>query len=676
MKNLLLFVVILFGSMRVTFAQTDCVDINYSETFYNDLGEFTVVDAFGNCSWFWYSSYHCAYVNSYNCDTGDDDWLISPSFDLSEMVSASFSFTQANAYGSSPANWPAHCQVLVSSDYAGNPATATWEQLAIPNWGSSNWTWQTQNIDLPSNYLGENSVTIAFRYVTDSVDFPAWEIKDFTFIASCTNSSSSTIVFNGQPLTNYVNRTVTFGQTLHVCGRYGNTFYLSYERLRQPQEMAIEGTALFDSLRTKCDNAILTATFNGVWGDSIRTGATLDNLEATVVGERMIVVNGSQVFGNNERPTHLPELGDGRLLVCAANLEYYCPDWEGTFSAAESDSDFLVQHTKLTKAFAHIGADIYAVTEIQNGNRALADIVDGLNELTDFGRYTYVQDHDTEVNDYTKVGFIYRTDKVTPVLELGRPYENSWVYSKREYVQAFEEISTGERFVLSMNHFKAQEGMDDTSTNEIRMQNVEQLVEFLEEKLSENYYQDSDILIVGDLNCSTMAEPIRYLSENGYENQLSVYSPDEYSYVFNNEIEYLDHAFASPSLAVQITGAAPYHLNADEPYAVYFPSGDTTIYRYSDHDPVLIALNLYTPPTDTNEISTYEMGENTSLNCRINSSNNRIFVENLRPADVVVYDMTGRTVFSQKNVIRCEVALKPAVYVVKSGSVVKKVVLR
>ena len=38
--------------------------------------------------------------------------------------------------------------------------------------------------------------------------------------------------------------------------------------------------------------------------------------------------------------------------------------------------------------------------------------------------------------------------------------------------------------------------------------------------------------------------------------------------------------------------------------------------------------------------------------------------------------MTGRTVFSQKNVIRCEVALKPAVYVGKSGSVVKKVVLR
>ena len=91
----LLFAVILIGLMRVTFAQTDCVDINYSETFYDDFGEFTAVDAFGDCSWFWYSSYHCAYVNSYNCETGDDDWLISPSFDLSEMVSASFSFTQA-----------------------------------------------------------------------------------------------------------------------------------------------------------------------------------------------------------------------------------------------------------------------------------------------------------------------------------------------------------------------------------------------------------------------------------------------------------------------------------------------------------------------------------------------------------------------------------------------------
>jgi hypothetical protein len=71
---------------------------------------------------------------------------------------------------------------------------------------------------------------------------------------------------------------------------------------------------------------------------------------------------------------------------------------------------------------------------------------------------------------------------------------------------------------------------------------------------------------------------------------------------------HLDHAFATPSLSSQVTGAASWHINADEPTVLdYTPIGKTAAqqalftpnaFRAADHDPVLIGLNL-TPPLVT-----------------------------------------------------------------------------
>ena len=65
---------------------------------------------------------------------------------------------------------------------------------------------------------------------------------------------------------------------------------------------------------------------------------------------------------------------------------------------------------------------------------------------------------------------------------------------------------------------------------------------------------------------------------------------------------YLDHGLASSSLAGQVTGAAEWHINADEPdvldYDTSFKPGPIDAiyapdrFRSSDHDPVLIGLEL------------------------------------------------------------------------------------
>ena len=75
-----------------------------------------------------------------------------------------------------------------------------------------------------------------------------------------------------------------------------------------------------------------------------------------------------------------------------------------------------------------------------------------------------------------------------------------------------------------------------------------------------------------------------------------------YSYVFDGQWGYLDHALASASLRPQVTGAGDFHINADEPSVLDYntnfksPGQVASLYapdafRTSDHDPVLVGLS-------------------------------------------------------------------------------------
>jgi len=88
------------------------------------------------------------------------------------------------------------------------------------------------------------------------------------------------------------------------------------------------------------------------------------------------------------------------------------------------------------------------------------------------------------------------------------------------------------------------------------------------------------------------------------------------SYVFDGQVGTLDYAFASASLFSQVTGATEWGINSDEADALDYNldfgrdpaiADLTSPVRTSDHDPVIVGLNLspvddfdVTTPTDTN----------------------------------------------------------------------------
>jgi hypothetical protein len=112
-------------------------------------------------------------------------------------------------------------------------------------------------------------------------------------------------------------------------------------------------------------------------------------------------------------------------------------------------------------------------------------------------------------------------------------------------------------------------------------------------------------LIIGDLNSYTEEDPIRTLEAAGYSglSELHVPDADRYSFVFDGFSGELDHGLASPELLDNVSGAAIWHINADEPLILDYntefnPPGlyAPDAYRTSDHDPLLLGLTLATPP--------------------------------------------------------------------------------
>jgi hypothetical protein len=126
---------------------------------------------------------------------------------------------------------------------------------------------------------------------------------------------------------------------------------------------------------------------------------------------------------------------------------------------------------------------------------------------------------------------------------------------------------------------------------------------------------DSDVLVIGDLNSHGFEDPINVLTGSGLVNELERFVRPHgivYSYVFDGASGYLDHALASASLDSQVAGAMEWHNNADEPTVIDYdidgkPAGEdlyvNNAFRASDHDPVVISLNL--TPTYANLTSSF-----------------------------------------------------------------------
>ncbi len=339
----------------------------------------------------------------------------------------------------------------------------------------------------------------------------------------------------------------------------------------------------------------------------------------------------------NERPAAPPAVG-GTLRVTAMNtLNYFntfgsaCTNGVGGTATACRGADNLTefnrQWPKTVQAILASGADVLGLMEIENdgyaAGSAIQDLVNHLNAATAPGSYAFINadaltgQTNALGTDAIKVAFIYKPAAVTPVGATAVLNSTAFVTggdgearNRPALAQAFEQNGTGNRFVAVVNHLKSKgSACDDPDAgdgqgncNIVRTNAATLLTTWL--AADPTGTGDPDVLILGDLNAYAMEDPITALRSAGYANLIFDFGgPSAYSYAFDGQWGYLDHALASASLAAQVTDAQHYHINADEPsvldYNTDFKSAGQIIslynadeFRVSDHDPLLIGLNL------------------------------------------------------------------------------------
>ncbi|WP_448540242.1 ExeM/NucH family extracellular endonuclease [Roseiflexus sp.] len=341
----------------------------------------------------------------------------------------------------------------------------------------------------------------------------------------------------------------------------------------------------------------------------------------------------------NPRPDLPPNVG-GDMQVAAFNVLNYFNTFSGctlgvggpstACRGAENATEFERQNAKLIQAILRLDAEVLGLMEIENDgygpNSALAELVNRLNAATAPGTYAFIDvDAATgQVNalgtDAIKVALIYKPAVVTPVGQTAVLNTVAFVNggdsaprNRPALAQTFRHRASGEDVTVVVNHFKSKGSPCDApdagdgsgNCNIVRRNAAQELVAWL--ATDPTGTGDPDILIIGDLNSYAQEEPIDVIRNAGYTDLARTFVGDSaYSYVFNGQWGTLDYALASPSALAKASGAAEYHINADEPsvldYNLNFKSvGQQTSlfapdqYRTSDHDPILVGLNLNDP---------------------------------------------------------------------------------
>jgi predicted extracellular nuclease len=346
--------------------------------------------------------------------------------------------------------------------------------------------------------------------------------------------------------------------------------------------------------------------------------------------------------------TEAPAAVGGSLTVAGFNvLNYFTtlnqgrnicgPSGNMGCRGANSQAELERQTAKIVSALCAMDADIVGLMEIENNDfESLEALVDAVNQAA-CGPYAFVDIRNDERptgiigTDAIKVGFIYKSETVTLTGEaaiLDSSVYTTFIDTKNRpaLAQTFREVATDGEVTVVVNHLKSKGSActDVTLYNRVdsdrndgqancnltRLAAAEALADWLATDPTAS--GTADVLIIGDLNSYRQEDPITALKSAGYTDLADHFiGAGAYSYVFDGQLGYLDYALASQSLLPKVTGVSEWHINADEvnlldyndtirdageasfeakPSATELYRGDP--YRSSDHDPIIVGLNL------------------------------------------------------------------------------------
>ncbi|RPF23202.1 ExeM/NucH family extracellular endonuclease [Myceligenerans xiligouense] len=295
---------------------------------------------------------------------------------------------------------------------------------------------------------------------------------------------------------------------------------------------------------------------------------------------------------------------------------------------AADDENLARQQVKIVGAISALGADVVSLEEIENSlhflgkarDQALSDLTDALNAADGAGTWAYVESPAglPADEDVIRNGFLYRLATAEPVGESviltgDEAYGNAREPLAQVFQPAGGSADASDDVLVISNHFKSKgsvgpwpgdedQGDGQGNSNESRVRQATSLVAFAEEQAAAA--GTDKVLLVGDFNAYEQEDPIQVMADAGYVDLGA--ATGEYSYSYGGQVGSLDHVLASPGAAEVVTGTDIWNINSYEPvaneYSRYNYNAtilyDETPFRSSDHDPLLVGLDLTGGTTD------------------------------------------------------------------------------
>lgn len=275
------------------------------------------------------------------------------------------------------------------------------------------------------------------------------------------------------------------------------------------------------------------------------------------------------------------------------------------------------QQAKIVAAINGLGADVVSLEEIENSaqfgkdrDAALSTLVDALNDALGAEAWAFVPSPAAvpASEDVIRTAFIYKKAVVTTVGDSVILDDPAFANARQPLAQAFAPVDDeGAKMLAIVNHFKSKGDSRPAATgdnangvqgafNGDRVRQAEALGAFAEERSAQ--VGTDEVFLLGDFNSYTQEDPIETLRSFGYEPLEA--GTGKYSYSFSGQSGSLDHVLASPSARDLVTGVDVWNINAVEALALEYSRYnynalnfyDASPYRSSDHDPVVVGVDL------------------------------------------------------------------------------------
>ena len=448
----------------------------------------------------------------------NEDWLISPSFDLSDFDYPILSFASRVRFAGPS------LRLLVSTNYSGtgNPNLAQWTELngRFAEAESDVWTISDQ-IDL-SAFKGSN-VSVAFVYTSSpALNAARWTLDNINIANSASPAAAGLDIRGSNIDFDYVAN----GQT-----SINRTFSLEGYNVTSPIVLTVPS-----GFEISLDQSVFTTSITIDAADANTKRTVYVRFKPTAADQQYNGLVIASITGTNVTNQSIELSGTSlrTLKVVNWNLE-----WFGSTASGLGPTNKNLQQQNVQQVLSTMNADLYALVEIVDTLR-FKNVAEALP-----GNYGYV------VNDYgsyadnvndpdyagaQKLGFIYNKDVIKKISTRGILRNssgnafNSWASGRYPFLMQAEVTLNGATTLVDfiVIHAKANTGStaDKIESYDRRKAGADELKDSLDVM-----FPNSKIIILGDMNddfdrtITTEVAPNTVSSYSSFLNDAANYHP-------------------------------------------------------------------------------------------------------------------------------------------------------